>query len=215
MREAVFILSGYQGAGIWFAPIPMTDHSAAVVNFRVMELTGTRVSGVIKMELLAVPVLIITMILFSELIWGLAPIPSEAYPFTQEVWDLRARNFSLMATSTMEGSSEFMNALNASYISWGFFAGAGAFALLSFLNLPTFLVYGAVQGLNQTQPGGIWLMLVGALFGKFYMERRLGHQSYKRYSAVILAGFSAGMGLIGMGAVAIALIAKSTSTLGY
>ena len=32
---------------------------------------------------------------------------------------------------------------------------------------------------------------------------------------IILAGFSAGVGLIGMAAVAIALIAKSTTTLGF
>ena len=56
---------------------------------------------------------------------------------------------------------------------------------------------------------------IGALVGRFYLQRRLGHRNYKRYMSVILAGFMAGVGLIGMAAVAIALILKSTTTLGY
>jgi len=35
------------------------------------------------------------------------------------------------------------------------------------------------------------------------------------YIMIIYAGYAAGVGLIGMGGVAFALIAKSTSTLGY
>lgn len=215
VREAVFILSGFKGAGIWFAPIPISDHSKVVQHFRVMELVGVKVWGVIKTELLAVPVVIICMILFSELIFRLAPIPSEAYPYTQEVWNLLAMNNALMVTSTLEGSSEFMNALDGSYVAWGFGIALGAFALLTYLNLPVFLVYGAVRGLNQTQPGGVWLELVGALIGRYYLEKKLGTQRYKKYVSVIFAGFSAGVGLVGMGSVAIALIIKSTTTIGY
>ena len=44
LQTSVFILSGYKGATIWFAPIPLNDYSWAVQGFRVMELTGTRLS---------------------------------------------------------------------------------------------------------------------------------------------------------------------------
>ena len=58
-------------------------------------------------------------------------------------------------------------------------------------------------------------LVIGALLGRIYLQKKFGHQLYKKYIMVIFSGFIAGMGLIGMGSVAIALIAKSTSTLRY
>lgn len=215
VRQAAYILSGYKGAAIWFAPIPMTDYSASVRGFRVLELTGTKLTSIIKTELLVIPILLVTSFLFCELIWRMAAIPSEAYPFTQEVWHLQALNFSLTASSTLEGSSPFMEAIKFDVIGYGLGSGLAAFIFLSFLGLPIFLVYGAVRGLSQTTPGGIIFELIGALVGRYYLQRKFGHKKYKQYMMIILAGFGAGVGLMGMGAVAIALIVKSTSTVGY
>ena len=216
VQEAAFILSGYKGAAIWFAPIPVfNDYAGAVRNFRVLELTGTRLRSIIKIELLALPILAVSSLLFSEMIWRMAPIPSETYPFTQEVWELQALNFSLRVTATAEGSSRFIEALNANVIGSGLIAGIIAFALLSFLNLPTFLIYGAVRGFGQVTPGHALPEMVGALIGRFYLERKFGRENFKRYIMVVMAGFAAGVGLVAMGSVAIAFIAKSTTTLGY
>ena len=215
VREAAFILSGYRGSAIWFAPIPRTNYAAAVRSFRVMELTGTKLSSIIKTEILALPILIVTVVIFSELIWRLAPVPSEVYPFAQELWHLRALGFSLQATATQAGSSPFLEALKPEILGWGLGGGLVVFTALSFLNLPTFLFYGMVRGLGQMTPGGIPMEFIGALIGRFYLQRKLGHRNYKRYMSIILAGFMAGVGLIGMAAVAIALILKSTTTLGY
>ncbi len=215
VQQAAYILSGYRGAEIWFAPIPMNDYSTSVRDFRILELTGTRLIGIIKTELVAIPILLVSSFLFCELIWRLAPIPSEAYPFTEEVWRLHALNFSLIATSTMEGSSPFMEALKFNVIGYGLGGGVIAFVFLSFLNLPTFLIYGAVRGLNQTTPGGIILELIGAMIGRFYLQRKFGHQMFKQYVMIVFAGFSAGIGLMGMGSVALVLIAKSMSTAGF
>lgn len=215
VQQAAYILSGYRGAEIWFAPIPMNDYSTSVRDFRVLELTGTRLIGIIKVELLAIPILLVSSLLFCELIWRLAPIPSEAYPFADQIWRLQALNFSLIATSTMEGSSPFMEALKGDVIAYGLVGGVLAFMFLSFLNLPVFLVYGAVRGLNQSIPGGIILELIGALIARFYLQRKFGHKQFKQYVMIVFAGFSAGIGLMGMGAVALVLIAKSMSTTGF
>ncbi len=214
-QQVVYILSGYQGAKIWFAPVPLTDHSIAVRGFREMELVGTRLTGIIKTELLTIPILLICSFLFAEVIFRLGKIPGEAYPYTLEVWRLNALGSALTHTATMEGSSPFMEALKPGAIGGGLAGGLIAFVLLSFLHLPTFLIYGAVRGMNQTVPGGIFFELLGALIGRFYLERKFGHQAYKKYVMVLAAGWAAGMGLIAMASVAIALIAKSTTTLGY
>jgi len=215
VREAAFIISGFSGSEIWFAPIPINDYGIATQNFRVMELTGTRLTSTIKTELVVIPIIIIMSLVFSQFIWRLAPIPSESYPFAQELWELQARNFALTASATSEGSSEFIEAIKPDVVAWGFGAGVLSFALLSFLNLPTFLVYGVVRGLGQSTPGNVLPELGGALIGRLWLEKRYGTQKYKQYVSVLFAGFGAGVGLIAMASVGFALIAKSTSTLGY
>lgn len=215
VREAAYILSGYSGSAIWFAPIPINDYGATVRQFRVMELTGTRLTSLIKTEFVVIPIVLVSSLVFSHFIWRLAPIPSPAYPYAQEMWELLALNFSLQATATLDGSSPFMEALKPGVIGAGLATGLGGFALLGFLGLPTFLIYGVVRGLGQATPGHVVPEMIGALIGRFYLQKRFGHQTYKRFVMVVLAGFTAGMGLIGMASVAVALIAKSTSTLRY
>jgi hypothetical protein len=116
VREASFIAGakyfGYQGIEIWYAPIPIHNYGSATVGFREIELTGTSIRGIIKSEIVVFPVVMIASLLFSQFIWRLAPIPSGAYPFAQELWHLQALNSLLMQTSTLEGNSLFFQALN-------------------------------------------------------------------------------------------------------
>lgn len=215
VREAAFIMSGYTGSKIWFAPVPMGDYGTATRQFRVLELTGTKLTSVIKTELVVIPVIVVMSFLFSEFIWRLAPIPSAKYPFAEKLWELQAMNFALTASATAEGSSPFIEALKPAVISWGLGAGVVAFVVLSILNMPTFLVYGVVRGLGQSTPGAVLPEMIGALLGRYWLQKKYGAKRYKQYVAVLLAGFTAGIGLIGMASVGFALIAKSTSTLGY
>jgi hypothetical protein len=214
VRESAFILSGYQGATIWFAPIPLADYGPTAQSFRVMELTGTKLTSLIKTEILVFPVLIISTVLFSELIWRIAPIPSESYPFTREYWDLQAKQTALYMSSTIAGTSPFLESLRPSYVGWGGAVGLAVFSLLGFLRMPTLLAFGIVGGIGQS-PGNMIPLLIGALLSKFYFERKFGQETFKKYIMIVFAGYSAGVGLIGMAAVAINLIAKSTTTLGY
>ena len=215
VREAAYILSGYTGSAIWFAPIPLTDYGHQVRTFREMELVGTRLSSLWKTELFVIPVVIVCSLLFSEFIWQMGPIPSDVFPYAQEYWDLLLLNFGLTATATSAGSSPFMEAIKPEVIGWGLATGLISLVLLTFLNLPTFLVFGMVRGMGAVTPGNIVPEVVGALIGRFYLQKKFGHQNFKKYVMVVSAGFGAGVGLIGMGAVAIALIAKSTTTPGF
>jgi len=57
--------------------------------------------------------------------------------------------------------------------------------------------------------------LIGGLLGRYYFARRFGVADWRRYAPVLLAGFSCGMGLIAMVAIALGLIAKSVSFLPF
>lgn len=212
VREATFILSGYQGIKIWFAPAPIPNYGVATVEFRILELTGTKIMSQIKTQILTIPIIIISSLLFSQVLWSIADVPSDAYPYAQKMWELQAMNTCLIYSSTMEGGSEFMEAWSFEYFGWGIGAGVGAYAVLSAFGLPTLLVFGMVRGLGEAHPGALIFQLVGALVGRFYMRRRFGDE-WLKYAPVVLAGFACGMGLIGMAAVAFTMLTKMMAPL--
>jgi hypothetical protein len=218
VREASFIAGarffGYQGIEIWYAPIPIHNYGEATVHFRMIELTGTSIRGIIKAEIVVFPVVMISSLLFSQFIWQLAPIPSASYPYAQELWHLQALNTLLMQTSTLEGNSLFFQALNFIYILAGMGFGVIIYIVLSILGLPVLLIYGVVRGLGQSTPHGLILEVIGALLGRFFFLKKYGAM-WRQYAPVLLAGFSCGMGLTGMFAMGFALIMKSLGRLAY
>lgn len=218
VREASFIAGakffGYQGIEIWYAPIPIHNYGKATVDFREIELTGTSLRGIIKAEIVVFPVVMTASLLFSQFIWQLAPIPSASYPYAQELWHLQALNTLLMQTSTLEGNSLFFQALNGWYVSAGLGLGLVTYFLLMIFGLPVLLVYGIVRGLGQSVPHGLILEVVGALLGRYYFLKHYG-KKWRQYAPVLLAGFSCGMGLMGMFAMGATLILKSLGKLAY
>ncbi|NNG00284.1 MAG: peptide transporter [Desulfobacteraceae bacterium] len=218
VREASFIAGakyfGYHGIEIWYAPIPIHNYGEATVNFRQIELTGTSIRGIIKAEVVALPIVMVASLLFSQFIWRLAPIPSSNYPYAQELWHLQALNTLLMQSSTLEGNSLFYQALNGIYVFAGMGLGVLVYGVLAVFGLPILLIYGVVRGLGQVNPHGHILELVGALLGRFFFYKRYGAM-WRQYAPVLLAGFSCGMGLTGMFAMGFALILKSLGRLAY
>ena len=218
VREISFIAGakyfGYHGIEIWYAPIPVHNYGQATVNFREIELTGTSIRGIIKSEIVVFPIVMTASLLFSQFIWRLAPIPSSAYPFAQQIWHLQALNTLLMQSSTLEGSAAFYQALNFNYVIAGVGLGVVTYAILAVFGLPIMLIYGMVRGLGQTMPHGHIPEVLGALLGRFFFLKRYGVM-WRQYAPVLLAGFSCGMGLTGMFSMGVTLILKSLGRLPY
>lgn len=218
VREASFIAAsryfGYTGIGIWYAPIPFHNYGKATVRWREIELTGTNFRSIIKAELLVLPVVLVASLLFSQYIWRLAPIPSVQYPYAQELWHLQALNTLLLQSATLEGDSPFFQALNFTYAGWGMGLGVATYALLASFKLPIMLIYGVTRGLGQSTPHGILLEVIGAFVGKYYFMKKYG-LTWRQYAPVLLAGFSCGMGLMGMLAMGFTLIMRSLRSLAY
>ncbi len=214
VKEAVIIFSGYKGVDIWFAPIPNFQHGGQAMRFRVLELTGNKFTDVIWAELTIMPITIFCSLLFWQFIWRLAPIPSVHYPYAQKMWYLSALQRGLWMTATLGRRSLFIQAWNLNRVLAGLAFGLGSYFLLSYFRLPTLLVYGVMRGLG-TIPHGMYPEMIGALLSQFYFIPRFGARRWKQYATVLMAGYGCGMGLIGMGTVAIAMITKSVSTMPY
>lgn len=212
IREATFILSGYQGVQIWFSPVPIPNYGIHVREFRILELTGTKIKGQIKAQAVTLPIILVSSLIFSTLLWRMAPVPSEAYPFADKMWELQAKMMALTYTSTMEGGSEFMEAWDWGNFSWGMGSGVILYSALSWLGLPVMLVFGMVRGLAESHPGAVLFQGVGALTGRFYLKKRFGNM-WLKYAPVILAGFSCGMGLMALISISFSMLTKMMSPL--
>jgi hypothetical protein len=209
VREAAFILSGYSGGvKVWFLPVPLANYGAGTVFYRQAELTGTRFWSIWKTELLLVPIVLVSSILFAQFIWSLNPIPGPEYPFTERMWELQAANNCIILTSTLGRFSTFQKAFRWEYLFAGTSFALVLFIILWVVRLPVFLVYGVVRGLNQTMPHSVIPQFVGALVGRYYFQRRMGLK-WRQYIPVVAAGFGCGMGLITVLGVGFNFLAKA------
>ncbi|MAE64634.1 MAG: peptide transporter [Phycisphaeraceae bacterium] len=216
VREATFILSGYKGAAIWFAPIPLHNYSQQVQFFRTTELTGTKFTSLIKAELIIFPIMAVGSILFAQFIWSIAEVPSALFPYANEFWELRAYQQGLLYSSTLPGEqlSPFQEAFDWQYIAAGLGLSLLVYGVLNHFGLPIFLVYGVVRGLDQSAPHAIVPMFIGALLGRYVLRKRYG-ENWARYRIVFAAGFTAGMGLIAMFSFGLVLMSKSAVKLPF
>ncbi|MEX0775521.1 MAG: hypothetical protein WD042_07380 [Phycisphaeraceae bacterium] len=214
VREAGFILSGYHGVAVWFLPIPIHDYGRMTVFYRQAELTGTSFWSVWKAEIILAPIIIFTSLMFAQFIWSLGAVPGPQYPYAQMMWDLQAENQSVIFSSTMGGYSLFEKAFKPLYLFLGFGVATIAFSGMSMLGWPTFLIYGIVRGLGQSEPHGIIVQFVGALIGRYYFQKRLGLK-WRQYIPVVFAGFSCGMGLIGTLSIGFTFLSKAVFKLPF
>ena len=214
LREGAFILSGYKGIDIWFAPIPYSDHGRRAQLFREVELTGTRFSSILKAELLLLPLSLVCGFVFWSLVWQMEPIPSPTFQYAQTYWHLIALRQCLWYSATLGGETLFDQAIKGWWIAGSFVMAGGLFGVMSWLGWPISLVYGFVRGLGGL-PHLLIPEMVGALLARYWLEPRFGVQQWRQYAPVLLAGYACGMGLVGMSAVAIALISKSVTQLHY
>lgn len=216
VREASFMLAGYQRYDIWFAPIPLGDYSGMATQFRILELTRTKFLSIVKAELLMLPIALFCSFLFWSFIWKLAPIPSANYPFAAKMWPIGSQQQILWFTANKQGAGNFvLKAVEPLYIGAGAVVAVVVYAVCALAGLPQLLFYGIANGLLGAQPAGAIPMMIGGMLGRFYFQKRYGVENWRAYTPVLVAGYYCGMGLIGMAAVAIALLSKSVSRLPY
>jgi hypothetical protein len=215
LKEASFYLSGYSGAAVWFAPIPIFDHGGQVAQFKQLELTRTNFGSLVKLSVLTLVVMLVCSFIYWSAIWKLAPIPSAAYPFVQKMWPMHATFQAMWVKSTLPGGTSLIKQIiKWPYILSGFGFGTVFYVTLAVLRAPTILFYGFIGGLG-TFPHFAFPQFAGALLGRYYFRKRFGKERWRAYAPILLAGYSCGMGLIGMTAVGLVLISKAVSQIAY
>jgi len=223
LTSGVILASGYKGVDIWFAPIYIADYGFYAARFREVELTGTKMTSLIKAEVFAFLLLLVFSFLYWSFFWKLSPIPSAQYPQSQAVWPLSAFNYLLWCTGNLEGGANYLQAA----LKWkpilGCFGGSLLlYGALSLLGINSLWFYGLIGGITANASAdygtfSYWIptLFIGALLGRFYFAKRFGADTWQKYAVVLAAGYTCGVGLIGMLAVAIAMIFKAVRVLPY
>ncbi|MCW5934641.1 MAG: peptide transporter [Fimbriimonadia bacterium] len=217
LKEIAIISSRYPHVDIWYAPLPLYDHGGSAQRFREVELTGTKFTSIVKAELVMLPVIFIASFVFWAFFWKASQIPSSLFPFAQRFWPYHAQIDAVWKQLNRPGSEAqqwLLDAMNVPRIAAGFVGGLGCYWLFGVLKLPILFFYGFAGGVGQL-PHFTLPKLLGAWLGKRYFAKRFGEDNWIRYAPVLLAGYFCGTGLIGMLAIALALIAKSVSSLPF
>jgi hypothetical protein len=217
LKEATFMKSGYHGIDLWFMPLPMNDVGWAAQRFREVELTGTKFTSIIKAEIWMLPILLIASFIFWAFFWHTSAIPSSQFPYANMFWPLNVTYRVLWMSATVEGGGavkQFLGAIRASVIVPSAVGGLLFYGALTAARVPVLFFYGFVGGVGGMIHGAVSNML-GAVLGRYYFSKRFGLDEWHRYAPVLLAGFSCGMGLIAMVAIALGLITKSVNFLPF
>ena len=214
LREGSFYLSGYQGAAVWFAPIPLFQWGYEAAAFKQLELTRTRFESIVKLACVTLLIMFACSFIFWSFIWKLGPIPSSAYPYVQKFWPFHATMQAFWAKSTLTtGSNELIaSIIRLDYILAGVVSSGAILGLLSLFKWPIMIFYGFIGGVGAW-PHFVLPNFIGAMLGRYYFERRFGGQTLRAYTPILLAGYSCGMGLVGMSSIALALISKAVSSI--
>jgi len=97
-------------------------------------------------------------------------------------------------------------------ISAGFLISLVSFVVLSAIGLPILLLFGYVRALSSI-PHFVVTEIIGSFLARYYFWKKYGRQQWRLYATVLAVGFAVGMSLMGMAAVAFALIQKAVSVL--
>lgn len=215
LREGAVVASRYPKVDIWYAPIPIHDHGWASQRFREVELTGTKITSIIKAEIFMFPLILIASFLFWGFFWGGSPLDGGTYPYAQFFWPYHAQTEAVWKQINLsDAASISMQVIKPNYIFFGTLGGLSVYFLFSLLRFPMLTFYGFAGGIGLW-PANTIPQLIGAIIGKKYFAKKYGQEKWTSYAPVLLAGFSCGAGLISMASIAFALLSKSVSTLPY
>ena len=214
LHKGSFYLSGYQGAAVWFAPIPMFNWGYEAAAFKQLELTRTHFGSIFKLAAVTLLIMFVCSFIFWSFIWKLGPIPSSAYPYVQKFWPFHATMQAFWAKSTLaEGGNELIKTIiRWEYVLTGIVGSAGLLGVLSLLKWPVALFYGFIGGVGAW-PHFLLPNFIGAMLGRYYFQQHFGENRWRAYTPILLAGYSCGMGLVGMSSIALALISKAVSSI--
>jgi len=199
LSQLTILFSGYQKYDAWFLPFQLTPGTWWCTNFKICQLTETKVSSWIKAYLICWPLAMVMVFVYVSFFWRMAPIPSAQFPAPAIEWPVTATYQAIWITRPI-GFFDPVLIIE-------FFIGTAVLtALFDFLHLPISML-SVVVGVNTPLPS-VFTMFIGAIVG-MVISKILGKTWFNRYRATISAGLFLGEGIAVVIGTALALLARA------
>ncbi|MEM2414517.1 MAG: hypothetical protein QXU42_02410 [Thermoproteota archaeon] len=205
MWKSTIYYSPYQGYAGWiFTPAIAGFSTPYWVNAtRVAYNTKTRPMDFYKAQIISFILVATFGLLFTDFFWRIAPIPSFVYPYVMGIWPNYAVSDSLFATR------QIMIRIDQIFMGMGIAIVWGVIAtVLSKVGVPLSPI-GLIGGMYSIPPYTIMVFIM-SLVGKYLMPRLMGAERWNAMRGIVLAGFSAGMGIIVAIGTTITLVSKAS-----
>ena len=213
MREATILLSGYKGLDVWFAgwvAQPGNGPGVLVNIYRVAYWLGVNPRTYLKALAIAIPLLYIFSLLYVNLYWHLAPMPSAMYPWTEVTWPINAINWVIWPSMAVKG---YFPTLKIELILYTIIFASILAVILKVIKWPLSILVGLLWGSN-TMPHALVGLLIGNIIG-LIIQRKIGKELWRKVRTVIIAGLILGNAITIGFCASILLIIKALWILPY
>jgi hypothetical protein len=207
MKESMILASGYKGFDAWLSHAyywgwGMGNNAASYVYVsKIAKITQTRPLDYFKGLLIILPVVWIVSFVITSLFWRIAPIPSEVFGLSIKRWPQQILEQAFIALN-------YERVYRPTLIGAGFIIFAALYAVRSIIPIPYLDVMGLLAGLS-IPPYYSNALLLGYIIGNFVIRKRVGDEWWKNYRLTVLAGLSAGYGIVAVIMGCVTLIARA------
>jgi len=224
VRQGMIIAMKPRQIDVWFAPWPIALGAGGwVQDFKSAELTGCTPRSLIVAKLIAYPVGMLASLLFMNIFWSIAPIPSAQYPYTTVTLPVWANQFCIWISASLSYAGRMPLSETTQGIIGQIFSlkwmviTAGVFVVVFIAGKiwPRYRlsVIGLAVGCVMPIPFAVSL-LVGGLIAR-WIRRRTGPEWFGRNRNIIVGGLAVGEGVVIGLLAAIAALRSSLIALPY
>jgi len=191
LDRVVLAAAGYKGLNAWFmSPAIVTEASfggPVASNWVLAERTNSTFTGFLKSFFVIYPISTIASIVFTQMFWSIAPIPSGTYPYSNYFWQI-----DLM--SNLVWFSRKAEMFRFDWMIMGVIVGLVIYIVLSFLHLPAPGIMVALAAGMSSPPPFVMNILFG-YFIRLIIEKVVGKSIFDNYKFTTIAAINTGTGL--------------------
>ena len=223
VREGMIIAMKPKQIDIWFAPWPIALGAGGwVQNLKTAELTGCTPRSLILAKLIAYPVGMLASLLFMNIFWSIAPIPSAQYPYTMVMLPVWANQFCIWISASLSFSGEAVapktqemigQLFNVQWMAITAAVFVGVFIAGKIWPRGRLSLIGLAVGVVMPIPFAISLMIGGLIAA--WIRRRAGAEWFASNRNIIVGGLAVGEGVVIGLLAAIAALRSSLIALPY
>jgi hypothetical protein len=200
-QNVLYLSSGYPNVDVWFAPsIATYSGHGYLAWFKTAQLTKTSSLSIFKTFWIVWPISFLIGILYLQILWSIAPMPSGRYPGTEIYWPIDATFQALWIKGKEVGF------FPPSWIGLSFILGTVLYFLQDILRLPISFA-SIAAGCGTLPPYGVSFLLGGFL--SLFVQKLLGKEWWSKNKFIISAGLTMGESIAITLSVAISLIINS------